>query len=171
MKKFFALFIFGLFLTTAAWAQLPSAEVKTVDGKTFDTKNIQNDGKPIIISFWATWCKPCIKELNAIQDHYEEWQKKTGVKLIAISIDDERTKTEVGPRVATNEWEYEVYIDVNSDFKRAMNVINVPHSFLIDGNGKIVSQHTTYAAGDELVLYEELKKLTEEKKVEEKKSE
>lgn len=138
---------------------VPNVTVFTIDDLPFETKNIQNDGKPIVIDFWATWCKPCIRELNAIQGHYAEWQKETGVKIYAVSIDDERTKSEVKPRVSTWEWEYEVLKDPNSDLKRAMNVTNVPHVFLLDGNRKIVSQHTTYAPGDEKHLYEEIQKL------------
>jgi cytochrome c biogenesis protein CcmG/thiol:disulfide interchange protein DsbE len=138
---------------------IPSVNVKTVDNKTFNTSQLSNDGKPMIIDFWATWCKPCVSELNAISDEYADWQEETGVKLVAISIDDARTMASVAPFVNGKGWDYEVYIDSNSDFKRAMNVNNVPHTFLFDGSGKIVSQHNTYAPGDEKKLIEEVRKL------------
>ena len=148
------------FSSTAIFAQtIPSVDIKTTGGKTFNTKSIENNGKPIIISFWATWCKPCIKELSAIHDNYEEWQEKTGVKLIAISTDDTRSMSRVAPFVNSKGWEFEVYCDPNGDLKRAMNVINVPHTFLLDGNGKIVSQHTSYVDGDEVALFEKILKL------------
>lgn len=170
MKKI--LFSFGLMIAfIAATAQnnsgtpIPAVDVKTMDGKTINTAKFSNDGKPIVISFWATWCKPCKKELDAIAEEYSEWQKETGVKLIAISIDDARSSTKVAPDVKSKGWEYEVYLDENSDFKRAMNVNNVPHTFVVDGTGNIVWQHTSYAEGDEVHLHEVLKKLAKGEKV------
>jgi peroxiredoxin len=149
---------------TNGGSPIPAVDVKTIDGKTVNTGKFSNDGKPMIISFWATWCKPCKKELDAIAEEYADWQKETGVKLIAISIDDARSSSKVGPDVKSKGWDYEVYIDENSDFKRAMNVNNVPHTFIIDGNGKIVWQHNSYAEGDEDHLLEALKKIAKGEK-------
>lgn len=149
-----------VFVTGVAVAQkktIPSAKVETLDGKSINTNTLSNDGKPIIISFWATWCKPCKEELNNIADEYEDWQDETGVKLIAVSIDDQRSSTRVKPYVASVEWEYEILLDKNADFKRAMGVNNVPHTFLVDGDGNIVYQHNSYSPGDEDKLYEKVK--------------
>jgi len=139
--------------------KIPAATVKRLDGTKVNSSTFSNDGKPIIISFWATWCKPCKKELDAIQENYEAWAKETGVKLIAISIDDVRSSGKVVTDVKTKGWDFEVYLDENQDFKRAMNVNNVPHTFIIDGNGKIVWSHNSYTEGDEEKLYENIKKL------------
>ena len=150
-----------------AWSQIPNVQVKDISGKNFSTEDITNDGKPIIISFWATWCKPCVKELSAIAEVYEDWQEETGVKLVAVSIDNSRSMSKVAPFVNGKAWEYEVLLDPNSEFKRAMNVVNVPHVFLIDGKGNIVDQHTSYADGDENELYEKVKKVAAGEKVNE----
>ncbi len=161
MKKIFLATLLAIASITA-FAQekkLPSVTVKTLDGKVFNTADIANDGKPIIISFFATWCKPCIKELTAINDVYEEWQEETGVKLIAISIDDSRTAANVAPFVKGKGWDYEFYQDVNQDFKRAMNVTNPPHTFILNGNGEIVWQHASYADGGEEEVIAEVRKL------------
>jgi peroxiredoxin len=144
---------------------IPSASLKTLDGSKINSSTFSNNGKPIIISFWATWCKPCKKELDAIAENYADWQKETGVKLIAISIDDARTTGKVVTDVKTKGWEYEVYLDENQDFKRAMNVNNVPHTFLVDGNGKIVWSHNSYSEGDEEKLYENVKALVNGEKL------
>ncbi|MCB9186189.1 MAG: TlpA family protein disulfide reductase [Flavobacteriales bacterium] len=136
---------------------LPSAMVKTLDGKSVDTKTFENDDKPIIISFWATWCKPCVLELNTIMDEYADWQEETGVKLIAISIDDARNTAKVAPFVNGKGWEYEVYMDPNGDFKRVMNVNTVPHTFVLNGDKQVVWSHNAYAPGDEEELYEIVK--------------
>ncbi|NVN94584.1 MAG: TlpA family protein disulfide reductase [Bacteroidetes bacterium] len=149
--------------------KLPSITIKTVDGKTIKTSDISNNGKPIIISFWALWCKPCQKELSTIAEVYDEWQKETGVKLVAVSIDDARSSSRVLPTVNGNNWTYEVLLDVNGDFKRAMNVNMIPHTFLLNGKGEIVWQHTSFAEGSELELIELVKKLNRGEDISEKK--
>jgi len=139
---------------------LPTVKLKTPDGKVVSTADFSNGGKPIVLNFWATWCKPCVRELMAINDLYEKWQQETGVKVIAISIDDSRSASKVGPFVNGKGWDYEIYIDENSEFKRAMNVTNPPFTFLLDGTGKVVWQHSSYTPGDENHLYEQIKNLT-----------
>ena len=137
---------------------LPNVIVKNLDGSNFNISDLNNKG-PIVISFWATWCKPCKKELNNIAEIYEDWQDETGVKLVAVSIDDSRSMSKVAPYVNASDWEYEIYLDPNSDLKRAMGVSTVPHTFLLNKENKIVWQHKGYIEGDEIELYEEIKKL------------
>ena len=138
---------------------LPNVNVKTLEGNQFNFKNIDNNGNPIVISFWATWCKPCTKELNNIAEIYEDWQDETNVKLVAVSIDDRRSQSKVAPYVNSSGWEYEIYIDSNSDLKRAMGVSTVPHTFLLDKNKQIIWQHRGYVEGDEYELFDEILKL------------
>jgi peroxiredoxin len=145
--------------------KIPAATLKKLDGTKINSNSFSNNGKPIIISFWATWCKPCKKELDAIAESYPEWVKETGVKLIAISIDDVRSSSKVVTDVKTKGWQYEVYLDENQDFKRAMNVNNVPHTFLIDGQGHIVWSHNSYSEGDEDKLYENIMSLIKGEKL------
>lgn len=155
-----------LFISVITYGQgqskgIPSVEVQSLDGTTFNTGNLKNDGKPIIINFWATWCSPCKRELNNIAEMYEDWQDETGVKLVAMSIDDTRNMAKVAPYVNGKGWEYDVYIDPNGDFKRALGVNNVPHTFLVDGKGQVVWQHNSYSEGDEYELFELVKKLAD----------
>lgn len=139
--------------------KIPSATVKTIDGRDFNTANIQNDGKPIILSFWALWCTPCMRELTAIAEDYEDWVEETGVKLIAVSIDDARSTLRVLPTVQGRNWDYEVLLDANSDFRRAMNVNQIPHNFIINGKGEIVWQHTSFSEGSQHQLIELVRRL------------
>jgi thiol-disulfide isomerase/thioredoxin len=143
---------------------IPNVKVKNLKGELVETKNFNNDGKPFVINFWATWCKPCIMELNNIHEVYEKWQKETGIKIIAVSIDDVRSSKKVAPFVMGRNWKFEVYLDENGDFKRALKVNNPPHSFLVNSKGEIVWEHNGYASGDEEILYEQILKLIEEEK-------
>ncbi len=173
MKKFLLTFFIPLFLFKISFTQngtsepknpekgriLPSVNINTLEGSTFNTGKISNNGKPIIISFWATWCSPCKKELNTLAEVYDDWKEKTGVKLIAISIDDSRNMGKVAPYVNGQGWDFEVYIDPNSNFKRALNVINVPHTFLLNGQKEIVWEHNSYSPGDEDILFGLIQKM------------
>jgi thiol-disulfide isomerase/thioredoxin len=145
--------------------KIPSVDLKTLDGKTASSSKFSNDGKPMIVSFWATWCSPCKKELNTVAEVYDDWKKETGVKLIAIAIDDSKSSNNVAPYVNSKGWEYECYLDVNSDFKRAMNVNMPPHTFIVDGNGNIVWQHVGFKEGDEAQYIDVLRKLVKGEKI------
>ncbi len=153
---FFILFSFNI---SIAQQKIPSVNIKTLEGKTINTASFDNNGDPIIISFWALWCKNCIKELEAISEVYEDWQDETNVKLIAISIDDSRNTSKLKPFINSKGWEYEIYHDPNSDFKRALGINSIPHTFLLNGKKEIVSEHVGYTDGQEEELYKKVKKL------------
>jgi peroxiredoxin len=156
---FIMLLGFGAMAQTDAGKKLPSVNIKTLDGKIINTQTISNDGKPVLISFWALWCKPCKKELDAYNELYEEWQEETGVKIVAISIDDARSTAKVKPFVNGKDWQFDVLLDPNQEFKRAMSVNMIPHTFLLDGNGNIVYQHTSYYEGLEDEIFELVEKV------------
>ena len=140
-------------------AQVPSVTLKTMDGKAVNTSDLSNDGKPFIIDFFATWCKPCNRELDAIAEVYEDWQKETGVKIIAVSIDQAQNINKVKPMVENHGWEYEVLLDPNSDFKRALGIQTIPYTLIVDGKGNIVYRHNGYTDGAETELLRVLRTL------------
>ena len=165
MKKLILFIVTLFFASSFSIAQksrsLPNVDVKTLEGDAFNISDLENSGNPIVISFWATWCKPCKKELNNIAEIYEDWQDETGVKLVAISIDDSRNMHKVAPYVNSSDWEYEVYLDPNGDLKRAMGISTVPHTFLLNNKREIVWEHRGYIEGDEEGLYKKIIQLIE----------
>ena len=160
MKKSFLLAVFLSFgVLLFSQNTLPSVRVQDLKGKSIQSDQLLVSGKPLVLSFWATWCKPCVKELTAIQEQLPDWQEATGVQLVAVSIDDTRSSSKVAPFVSGKGWDFPVVLDVNSDLKRALNVVTVPHTFLFDGKGKLVWQHTGYAEGDENELLKKIKEI------------
>ncbi len=139
---------------------LPSVTVTDLNGVPVDFSQLHNDGNPVILSFWATWCTPCLREMNAIAEVYEQWQEETGVLFIAVSIDDSRTRSRVLPLINSNYWDYDFFLDPNHDLKRAMNVNLIPHTFLLNGDMEVVWQHTSYSEGMEVKMYEMIRKLS-----------
>lgn len=142
----------------SAMAALPGVQLRDVNGNVIDTSQLSNDGKPFIIDFWATWCKPCVRELKAIAEVYDDWVEETGVKIYAVSIDEAQNEQRVKPFVENKGWEYEVLLDPNGDFKRAMGVNDPPHVFVVDGQGNIVWNHQGYVDGCEYEILEAVKK-------------
>jgi cytochrome c biogenesis protein CcmG/thiol:disulfide interchange protein DsbE len=134
--------------------KLPSVEVKAMNGKRVNTSDINNDGKPLVIVVWEVTCKPGIKELNAISREYKNWKSTTGVKVVAISVDESRNASQVQSLWVSRGWEFESYLDPNQMFKRAMNIPVCPYVFIIDGHGDIVWQKGGYGPGDEKVIYD-----------------
>ena len=104
LVRFFSLCTL-LLVAAAVRAQLPSVQLKDLEGKTVDTSKLSNDGKPFVISFFATWCKPCNRELKAISEQYADWQDETGMKVIAVSIDQAQNINKVKPKVDGEGWE------------------------------------------------------------------
>jgi peroxiredoxin len=163
MKKF--LFIFTLVLFSAAHkvsAQLPAVTLKTMDGKTVSTDTLRNNGKPFIVDFFATWCKPCNRELDAVSEVYQDWQDETGVRIFAVSIDQGQNINKVKPLVDSHNWDYDVLLDPNGDFKRALGVQMIPYVLICDGKGNIVYKHNGYADGDEEELIAKVRELIKE---------
>ena len=149
MKKRLGISLIAALSVLSCFAALPEVTLRSMDGKEVNVSTLGVSGKPVIISFFATWCKPCMRELKAIDELYADWQDETGVEMYPVSIDQGQDVQKVAPLVNGYGWEYKVLLDPNGNLKRAMNVQNVPHLFVIDGKGKIVYQHTGYTPGDE----------------------
>lgn len=159
MKKIF-LSIALLFVTTMAMAQIPSVKVENKNGEPINTAELVDGKTPMIVSFWATTCKPCIKELDAINDAYPDWIEEANFRVVAVSTDDSRFVSQARTLAEGHGWsDFTVLYDKNQDFMRAMNVTVTPQVFVVDKNGKIVYSHTGYTPGSEEELIRTIRKL------------
>lgn len=157
MKKIFTLVVFFIgFSAMAQQSRLPNLTLKNLDGRNVTMSKYNNTEHPVIISFWATWCGPCINELTAIHNVYQDWQDELGLELVAISIDDARTKRRIKPMVSGKGWEYEIVLDENHDLKRALNVVNVPYTLVVY-KGEVIFEHSNYTPGSENEMYRIIK--------------
>lgn len=156
------LFALAFLVSSAAisMAQVPSVTVENSKGETVDTRTLLEAGTPMIISFWSTSCKPCIRELDAVYDALPDWLDEVGFRVVAVSTDDSRQLAKAKSFSQGRGWgeDFTLLFDKNQDFMRAMNVSAVPHVFVVDSKGKIVYSHTSYVPGNELELFEAVKK-------------
>jgi peroxiredoxin len=160
MKKFLIL-IFAVCTTHVAFSQkqMPNLSLTSDTNKSFNVKNDFSDkDKLYVFAFWATWCAPCLNELDAINQHYTAWSAELNMELIAVSIDDTRTQKRVKPLLNGKNWTYKILLDTNQDLKRALGIANVPHTIVVK-NQKIVYVHNGYSQGAEMELYNILKGL------------
>ncbi len=152
-------FILALAAPLLMKAEVPSIQLANMNGEKVNTASLEAPGHPVVVSFFATWCKPCIRELTAIADLYPDWQDETGMELIAVSIDIAQDEAKVRSLVESHGWEYAVWLDQNSEFLKAVGGQAVPYVLLIAPDGKVVYNHMGYQDGQENALYEEIKKV------------
>lgn len=156
MKKIIPLFLLMISFVGLSQSEMPKIDLATVDGATISSNDLSKEDNVIVVSLWATWCVPCLKELDAISEIYPDWQAETGVELFAVSVDDSRTVKRVKPLINGKGWDYTVLLDTNNDFKRALGAATVPLTLLVKNN-EIVYRHSGYSPGAEYELYEKIK--------------
>lgn len=145
----------------AAIAQdIPNVRIQTNEGKNVNTISWIDNETPFIVSFWSTTCKPCLKELDTLSENYDDWNEEKPFRVIAVSIDDSRSLARAKALASGRGWDmFDVFFDVNSEFRRLMNVSMVPHVFVFDKKGKQVYTHVGYKPGDENELFKIIKNL------------
>jgi len=159
MTKYSLLLILNLF-PLFTQAQLSGSQLKDIHGKMIQSESLFTDiEEPVVLCFWATWCRPCLRELEAINEAMDDWQDEVQFKMIAISIDNTRSSSKVPALVKARDWQFDVYIDENSDLKRALNVSGVPFCCIIK-NGEVVWKHSGYQPGSEELIIEKLTELS-----------
>ena len=158
-KLFFSFCLLLISLGSYSQGRLPKITLKDINGKTVQIDTLSNNGKPFMVAFFATWCKPCNRELKSIDELYDDWQCETGVRIVAVSIDQAQNVNKVKPLVDQNGWRYDVLLDPNGELRRALGIQSVPYTLLLDGQGNIVYKHNGYTDGAEAELYEKVKEV------------
>jgi peroxiredoxin len=164
LSTFFTL-ILALGFTNLIFAQqqISSAELKTLEQETVDLADLLKEKDLTVISFWATWCKPCQSELDAIADLYPEWQEDLGVQMLAITIDTQRQLSKVPGILSTKGWEYTVLSDANNVMRNQLGFQAIPQTYVVDSAGNVLYSHSGYSPGDEYELEDKLKELAQGK--------
>jgi len=151
MKWVFPILFLSI-VSVSAQKVIPATELKTLEGKKVNLSDYIEEGKVTIINFWATWCAPCKKELDALAPIYPEWEEKYGVKFLAVTVDDSRGFPKVKPMVKEKDWPYTVLSDVNQEMMRKLNFFSIPQMYIVDGDGAIKHTITGYIPGSEADL-------------------
>lgn len=145
-----------------AYAQadtLPHVLIKKINGTKLYASELPNKNKPVLIAFWATWCKFCIAELSAISSEYKSLQDSTGVKLVAISTDAGVTEEYIKKFAERRNWPFEIYWDYKKSLKNSMGVQEIPHLMLVDAGGRTIWQKIGFNPGDETIIFAKLSEL------------
>jgi thiol-disulfide isomerase/thioredoxin len=146
-----------LFYNTAfSQTTIPNITLNTLNGKSVKIQDEISKDKITILSFWASWCVPCINELDAISEVYEDWQEDFNMELIAISTDDARTQKRIRPMVNGKGWPYKILLDKNQELKRALNISTLPQIIILK-DSKIIYIHSGYSPGVEDEFYDIIK--------------
>ena len=139
---------------------IPDMKVRNLDNKLVELSEYSDNGKPTAIVFWATWCKPCIEELDNISFIYDDFVDEFDFNLVTICIDDSRSSASIKSFVSGKRWPFNVILDENQEIKRSMNVTDIPHYYIFNKSGELVKRHTGYIPGDEELMFDELARLS-----------
>lgn len=160
MKRIYLILMIAMVAIAAIAQDIPNVRIQTNEGKNVNTISWIDNETPFIVSFWSTTCKPCLKELDALSENYDDWNEEKPFRVIAVSIDDSRSLARAKALASGRGWDmFDVFFDVNSEFRRLMNVSMVPHVFVFDKEGKQVYTHVGYKPGDEEELFKIIKNL------------
>jgi len=158
MSRFLAGLIAVIFAFTGYAAEkAPDFTLSNMEGKKVQLSEVLKKG-PVLLDFWATWCKPCLQELPHLDKLHREYSTK-GLQTLTISIDNPKSQAKVKPLVKSAGYTFEVLLDGDMQVRKSLGGQDIPLTLLIDRNREVVYRHLGYVAGDEKKLEEAVKKL------------
>ena len=143
----------------AAVKSFPKVDLKDLKGNKVKTESFIDNKKVTVVSFFATWCKPCQLEMDNISEVYEDWQADYDVEMIAISVDNARGTAKLNSLVKSKGWPYQILVDDRQQIQNTLGFQTIPQTFLLDENGNIVYEHNGYKPGDEIELEDHIAEL------------
>ncbi len=162
MKYTSTILFAALFIIASAFAiekSFPKVELKDLKGNKVKTESFIDNKKVTVVSFFATWCKPCQLEMDNISEIYEDWQADYDVEMIAISVDNARSTAKLNTLVKLKDWPFEILVDDRQQIQNILGFQTIPQTFLLDENGNIVYEHNGYKSGDEVELEDHIAEL------------
>ncbi len=127
--------------------------LKDIDGKTHSLSDYLGE-KVILISFWATWCEPCKKEMVQLSELYEA-NKDKGFLVMSISMDEPESQGDVRPYIKQRGYSFPVLLDSEGEVTNLLNPKRAaPFTLIIDKNQNVSWEHESYVPGDEIKIEE-----------------
>ena len=137
---------------SAQQTSIPDVDLRDLDGKIISSSQITQPGTATLVVFWKSSSGKCCENLETLQEAWDETLKQKGVRLVAICVDCNGSWAQVKPIVNGNNWDFDTYIDVNGDFKRAMSVGDVPCTMLFDQDQNLVCRYNSACTGSQELI-------------------
>ena len=171
--RLFKRFVFVAVIITVTYADkqrdimLPDLSLKLLDGKQVRLSVLLEEG-PLLVSFWATWCAPCKKEMIFLEEFHQKYNENS-FRVLAISTDSPKSMSKVKSYIRAKKYTFLVGIDPNQDIAKKMNALLMPTTLILNKDRKVSWYHQGFIPGDEkeieaqirAVLYQDQEKAVE----------
>lgn len=151
--RLFKRFVLVAAIITAMYADkqrdimLPDLSIKLLDGKQVRLSVLLEEG-PLLVSFWATWCAPCKKEMIFLEEFHQKYNENS-FRVLAISTDSPKSMSKVKSYIRAKKHTFLVGIDPNQDIAKKMNALLMPTTLILNKDRKVSWYHQGFIPGDE----------------------
>lgn len=143
-----------LVLAVAAGAGQQDFKLKDLDGNTF--RLADHKGEVVYVSFWATWCVPCRRELPLLESMYSEL-KDRGLLVVGVNTDPAANKSKIKPFASQYRFTFPTVLDPDNNVHDTYNPSReLPYGLLIDRAGNLHKTYAGYRTGDEELLRQDI---------------